>query len=141
MVEKRAEVDLLCWRNIRMKAPGWIITIAISILMAAVLELNKNTLFGWLLLVIALAGMAVISRKYMGTWSWWKKALSIAAYMAVCVGIVFITWPPVKRVPAADTANPPRTEVYSTAYGDVRGRCPWQRSGALCRNSLRCAAG
>ena len=104
-----------------MKVPGWIITAAISILTAAVLELNKNTLPGWILFVIALAGMTVISRKYMGAWSWWKKALGIAAYLAVCVGIVFITWPPVKRVPAADTANPPRTEVYSTAYGDVRG--------------------
>ena len=104
-----------------MKVPGWIITAAISILTAVALELNKNTLLGWLLSVIALAGMAVISRKYMGAWSWWKKALGIAAYLALCVGIVFITWPPIKRVPAADTANPSRTEVYSTAYGDVRG--------------------
>ena len=53
-----------------MKVPGWIITAAISILTAAVLELNKNTLPGWILFVIALAGMTVISRKYMGAWSW-----------------------------------------------------------------------
>ena len=45
-----------------MKVPGWIITAAISILTAVALELNKNTLLGWLLFVIALAGMAVISR-------------------------------------------------------------------------------
>ena len=45
---------------------GWTFTILISILMGAVLELNKNTLFGWLLFAIALAGMAVISVKYMG---------------------------------------------------------------------------
>lgn len=32
-----------------MKTPGWILTILLSILMAAVLELNQNTLFGWLL--------------------------------------------------------------------------------------------
>lgn len=49
-----------------MKAPGWIITITISILTCAVLELNKNTLLGWLLFVLALIGMAEISRKYMG---------------------------------------------------------------------------
>ena len=67
-----------------MKVPGWIITAAISILTAAVLELNKHTLPGWILFVIALAGMTVISRKYMGTWSWWKKALGIAAYLASC---------------------------------------------------------
>ena len=45
---------------------GWTFTILISFLMGAVLELNKNTLFGWLLFAIALAGMAVISVKYMG---------------------------------------------------------------------------
>ena len=43
-----------------MKAPGWIITIAISILTCAVLELNKNTILGWLLFVLALIGMAAI---------------------------------------------------------------------------------
>jgi len=100
---------------------GWTFTILISILMGAVLELNKNTLFGWLLFAIVLAGMAVISVKYMGSWKWWKKGLCILAYLAICVGIVFISWPPVRQVPAADTANPQKTEVYSTAYGDVRG--------------------
>ena len=104
-----------------MKAPGWIITIAISILTCAVLELNKNTILGWLLFVLALIGMAAISRMYMGSWSRWKKALGILAYIAVCACIVFITWPPIKRVPATDKTNLLRTDVYSTAYGDVRG--------------------
>ena len=118
-----------------MRVLGWIITILISIVTGAVLELNKNTLLGWLLFVLAFAGMVVISRKRMGGWRWWKKALGILAYLVVCVGIVFITWPPIKRVPAADmavnrkggptdsvgTSNPGRTEVYSTTYGDVRG--------------------
>ena len=104
-----------------MRVLGWIITILISIVTGAVLELNKNTLLGWLMFVLAFAGMVVISRKHMGGRRWWKKALGILAYLAVCVGIVFITWPPIKRVPAADTANPARTEVYSTTYGDVRG--------------------
>ena len=100
---------------------GWTFTILISILMGAVLELNKNTLFGWFLFALTAAGMAVISVKYMGSWKWWKKGLCILGYLAVCVGIVFISWPPVRQVPAADTANPQKTEVYSTVYGDVRG--------------------
>ncbi len=104
-----------------MKALGWITTIAISIFTGAVLELNKNTLLGWFLFVLALAGMAAISRKYMGLWNRGRKALCILAYLVVCAGIVLITWPPLRKVPAADTANPDRTEVYSTAYGDVRG--------------------
>ena len=115
-----------------MKIPGWIITILISILTAAVLELNKNTLLGWLLFAFAFVGMVITGCKYMRGWSWWKRGLGILAYLLVCAGIIFITWPPVRQVPAADmavnpkdrpadAANPPKTEVYSTAYGDVRG--------------------
>ena len=104
-----------------MNAPGWIITIIISLITCVVLELNKNTLAGWLLFAAAFAVMAMAGRRFMGSWSCWKKGLGIIAYLAVCVCIVLITWPSVKRVPAADTANPERTQVYSTAYGDVRG--------------------
>ena len=85
-----------------MKIPGWIITILLSILMAAVLELNKNTLFGWFLFALAFGGMIITGRKYMRGWSWWKRGLGILAYLLVCAGIIFITWPPVRQVPAAD---------------------------------------
>lgn len=104
-----------------MNIPEWIIMILISILMGAVLELNKNTLAGWLLFALIFAGMIFLGRKYMRSWKWWKKALCLAAYAAVCACIVLISWPPVRQVPAADTDNPQKTEVYSTAYGDVRG--------------------
>ena len=85
-----------------MKIPGWSITILISILTAAVLELNKNTLLGWLLFALAFVGMVIIGSKYMGSWKWWKRGLGILAYLLVCAGIIFITWPPVRQVPAAD---------------------------------------
>ena len=54
-----------------MRVLGWIITILISIITGAVLELNKNTLLGWLLFVLAFAGMVAISRKHMGGWGFW----------------------------------------------------------------------
>ena len=92
-----------------MKIPGWIITILLSILTAAVLELNKNTLFGWLLFALAFVGMVITGCKYMGSWKWWKRGLGILAYLLVCAGIIFITWPPVRQVPAADMALSIRT--------------------------------
>ena len=79
-----------------MNAPGWIITIIISLITCVVLELNKNTLAGWLLFAAALAAMAVAGRRYMISWSPWKKGLGIAAFPAVCVCIVLVTWPPVR---------------------------------------------
>ena len=58
-----------------MKALGWIITFVISIITVVVLELNKNTLLGWVLFGLAFAGIVVISRKCIGAWSWWRRGL------------------------------------------------------------------
>ncbi len=104
-----------------MHITGWIFTILISLLMPAVLELNKNTLAGWLLFAAAAAGMIFVIRKYMGHWAWWARGLAVLCYLILCICIVFASWPPVKRVPAADSGDPMKTDVYATEYGDVRG--------------------
>ena len=100
---------------------GWIVTIMISILTGVFLELNKSTGIGFLLLIFALAAMIMLGKRHMGTFRWWMRGFCVLSYLAVCVGIVFVSWPPVRRVPASEDKNPQRTDVYSTAYGDVRG--------------------
>ncbi len=100
---------------------GWIFTILISCLMGAVLELNKNTWVGWLLFAAAIGVMIFLSGKFMTSWRWWARGLCVLGFLAVCAGIVFVSWPPEKRVSAADTRDPQRTEVYNTADGEVRG--------------------
>lgn len=100
---------------------GWIFTGLISLLGAAVLELNRNTLTGWLLLIIAAAGMIYAGMKPLRSVSWWGRGLSVLGYLALCACIVMITWPPVKQVPASKEKNPEKTETVATQYGDVRG--------------------
>lgn len=100
---------------------GWIVTIMISILTGVFLELNKNTGIGFLLLIFALATMIMLGKRHMGTFRWWMRGFCVLSYLAVCAGIIFVSWPPVRRVPASEDKNPQRTDVYSTAYGDVRG--------------------
>ncbi|MBQ6488973.1 MAG: carboxylesterase family protein [Solobacterium sp.] len=104
-----------------MKVLGWSFTILISVLMCAFLELNHHTILGWLLFIAAAAALVFCGRKYMGTWKWWQKGLSVLGYLALCACIILVSWPPVRRVPASNSRNPGKTDVYETAYGDVRG--------------------
>ena len=100
---------------------GWIVTIFISLLTGAILELNKNTWPGWLLFVLALAGMVLLGRKYMGAWKWPLRGLGVLAFLALCLCTILVSRPPVRRVRAADTKNPAVTDVYATSFGDVTG--------------------
>ncbi len=104
-----------------MRVIGWIFTIMISILTGAFLELNKNTWIGFFLLILAFAAMIMLGKRHMGSFRWWMRGLCVLSFLAVCVGIVFVSWPPVRLVPASEEKDPQRTDVYSTAYGDVRG--------------------
>ena len=104
-----------------MGIPGWIFAVLTSALMAAVLELNKNIWIGWLLFAVAAVMFFTLGRTFMRTRKWWKRVLCMLGYPAVCVCIIFISWPPIRQVPAADSNNVQRTQVYPTAYGDVSG--------------------
>ncbi len=104
-----------------MKLTGWIFTVLISLLMCAFLELNHNTLIGWLLFLSAAAALVFCIRKYMGSWKWWQKGLSVLGYLALCLCIILVSWPPVRRVPASNSRNAAKTDVYETADGQVRG--------------------
>lgn len=104
-----------------MKLIGWIFTVLISVLICAVLELNRNTIIGWLLFTVAASGMFFCIRKYMKNWKWWQKGLSVLGYLALCLCIILVSWPPVRRVPASNSRNAAKTDVYETADGQVRG--------------------
>ncbi len=99
----------------------WILTILISILMGAVLELNKNTLLGWMLFAAALIVMIILCRRYLSSGRWKRKTLGIIGYIVVCAVIVCVSWPPVRQIAAIETNNPEKTDVYKTQYGDVSG--------------------
>lgn len=105
----------------RMGVPGWVFVALISLLTGAVIELNRNTPVGWILFAAAVIGMIVIGIKFAASWSRGGRALCILGFLAICVGIVFLTWPPYRQVAASDARDPRRTEVYTTSGGDVRG--------------------
>lgn len=90
-------------------------------LMLAVLELNKNTLWGFALALVLAAGYVIFFIKVVGPTHWYLRLGAWLLWIGLFIGILFLTWPPTKRVPACEAASPERTEVVSTSFGQVRG--------------------
>ncbi len=98
-----------------------IVTGLLFLVMAAVLELNKNTLLGFGLLVAATVGFAVLFSKALQGGKWYWKLSGYLGYLAVFVLILFLTWPPTRAVPAYEGKTPQYTGVVKLEQGDVRG--------------------
>ena len=98
-----------------------IIGAVLFLLMLAVLELNKNTVIGWAVFILLTAGIAVLreivfkDKKrlfHAGLWLGW-----FASFAAV----LFLTYPPVRSVPAVDVIDPEKTDVITVAQGSLTG--------------------
>ena len=91
----------------------------ILVLLLIFLELNKNTVLGFML-AITLSAVACFYYLYFYE-DKKKKRLTILCWVAsLCLTVLF-TWPPVKAVKAVDVRNPQKTEVVSIKNGDVQG--------------------
>ena len=103
------------------KVGFWIVTVLTLALMLAVLELNRNTLLGFALALALAAGYIVFFYKVVGPTHWYLRLGAWLLWIGLFVGILFLTWPPAKRVPASDARSPERTDVVSVSQGQLRG--------------------
>ena len=88
----------------------------------AVLELNKNSLWGWGAFLALSAGFF-----------WWRELMLkrqeaaagrvgvFFAWVILFAVIVILSWPPVKRVPAVSARDPKASGVITLAKGQVSG--------------------
>ncbi len=91
------------------------------LVMLAVLELNKNTLLGFLLLILVTVGFVLLFVKVLHGGKWYWKLLGWLGWIGAFVAILLLTWPPMKRVPAYAGKTPTYTGTISLEKGDVRG--------------------
>ena len=91
------------------------------LIMLAVLELNKNTILGFALLLAATACFAVLFIKVLHGGKWYWKLLGWIGWIGAFIAILLLTWPPMKHVPAYEGKTPTYTETVSLEKGDVRG--------------------
>ncbi|MBR7077393.1 MAG: hypothetical protein IKI41_01465 [Clostridia bacterium] len=88
-----------------------IITAVLFIIFLLILELNCNTWWGFLLLILATAGFTALFETRVMESKPFLKVVAWFGFFAVFVGILFLTYPPVKRVPAYLEGKTSPTEV------------------------------
>ena len=78
-----------------------ILSALIFAIMLAVLELNKNTVWGFVLLLLVTAGFYTAHRFIVKRKNKWYLRLCVwLAWLSLFCGVLFLTWPPVQAVPA-----------------------------------------
>lgn len=93
----------------------------VFLIMAAVLELSKNTVPGFILLAVLTCCFVIIFIKKLSGNKGTFKVLGWLGYFALFAVILVATKPSVKAVPAADYKNIVRTGIVETEKGQVRG--------------------
>ena len=93
----------------------------VFLLMAAVLELSKNTLPGFILLAVVTCCFAFVFVKKLSGGKALFKVLGWLCFVLLFAVILIATKPPVKAIPAADYKNIVRTDIVETEKGQVRG--------------------
>lgn len=98
-----------------------IIIFLLFVLFFVILELNKNTVWGWILLALATAGLIAAFETGVLNGHTLLKAACWVAYIGLFAGIFFLTYPPVKRVPAALSGELAETGIIELKDGKVSG--------------------
>ncbi len=98
-----------------------IVTALLFVIFFLVLEWNQNTVWGWVLLILLTAGFTVLFETGALKNSGLLKTLVWLLYIGGFVGILLLTWPPEKRVPAVTYRDPAVTAIREVSGGKVTG--------------------
>ncbi len=96
----------------------WIGFVFVLLVMLALIELNKNTLLGFVLVPLAAAIFVWLHGRARGKG---KRALCWLGFFALFALILFLTKPPVRAVPAAEGKDVALSPVVETKNGSVQG--------------------
>ena len=95
--------------------------IVIGVLFLALMELNKNSLWGWALALIVLAGFFFLRRNVLLDKSWLLRAAGWIALVAVLAAVLLFTQGPFLRRPAVEGKDPAATEIVTVEQGQLTG--------------------
>ncbi|MBQ9891443.1 MAG: carboxylesterase family protein [Firmicutes bacterium] len=111
------------------RSAGWIVLLVVfALFFAAVLELGKHTLLGWILTAAAVAAFAWLRKSKLAGKKRGVRFLSWLALIAVFFVILAVSWPPVRPVPAVSVKNPEKTATVRVEQGELRGVYNAQKS-------------
>ncbi len=100
----------------------WVVLLVIfTVISIAVLELGKHTILGWLLTAVLIALFILVRKRLLNKTGRLPRFLSWICLIALFGVILWVSWPPVKAVPAVHGKNGGTTGVIHTAQGDLTG--------------------
>ena len=103
---------------------GWLVLLVLFIIIAAgILELGKHTLAGWILTAVLLIFFISIRKKRLDQAGPGQRFLSWIVLIGLFALILWISWPPVRSIPAVAVSDPQVTEIVHTELGDLTGVC------------------
>ncbi len=111
-MEKVRKTGKVIWR---------ILFFILALVFLAILELNKNTIYGWVIAVIIFAFFYWFRSAKLKESGRWIRILSWLCLLVLCGVILWVSYPPYKRVPAVDVSNPQKTAVVHVQQGDLTG--------------------
>ena len=97
--------------------------VLLLVLYAAVLELSKNVIIGWIAAAVIAAVYLIIRArgKKKGNWKGKRGFAAFLLFVLLLAGVYLVTQPPVKQVRAVNTRNPEVTDVVTVSEGDLTG--------------------
>lgn len=95
-----------------------ILLIVAALIFAAVLELGKHTILGWILTAIVLLAFIIIRIWVLKGKGRPVRFLAWLALIAAFACILWISWPPYKAVPAVQGKSAGTTEIVHVEQGD-----------------------
>ena len=110
-MEKKHSKGIL-WRILFFLAAG---------LAAAVLELGKHTILGWILAAMLWGGYYLIRSRCWSRWKAGKKLMIQAGMLVAFAAILWASWPPVRLIPAVKGSSAGSTGAVHVAQGDLTG--------------------
>ena len=92
-----------------------------ALILLAVLELGKHTILGWVLAVILLVLFYILRAAKLNAKGKGIRFLSWLALLVLSGVILWVSWPPVRLIPAVSVKNAEKTDVIHIAQGDLTG--------------------
>ncbi|MBE6816567.1 MAG: carboxylesterase family protein [Ruminococcaceae bacterium] len=99
----------------------WIIVALVCIFWFVILELGKNTLLGWGLVIAALVFLIIIEIKKTKVEGFWVHFCLCLLLLTVCSSAFVLSMPPYKTVPAVENKNPAVTQTITVNEGKLTG--------------------
>ena len=92
----------------------------LALICAAVLELGKHTILGWVLAAVVFAGFCAVRAHVLKTAGKGLRVLAWCALLALLACVLWVSWPPEKAAPAVDLSGG-ETGIVHVSQGDLTG--------------------